>query len=56
MALTIAALTLSYGVVATLLAHFLAERLRASPRISGALTKLAGLGMVGFGFKLAISR
>lgn len=56
MALTIAALTLAYGVVATLLAHFLAERLRASPRISGALTKLAGLGMVGFGFKLAISR
>ena len=56
MALTIAALTFLYGLAATLLTHFLAERLRASPRLSGSLNKLAGVFLIAFGFKLAISR
>jgi leucine efflux protein len=56
MALTIAVLTFIYGLVATLLTHFLAERLRANPRISGALQKAAGVCLVGFGVKLAVSR
>jgi len=56
MALTIAALTFLYGLGATLLTHFLAERLRASPRISTSLQKLAGVFLIGFGVKLAISR
>lgn len=56
MALTIAALTFLYGLGATLLTHFLAERLRASPRISTTLQKLAGIFLIGFGVKLAISR
>jgi leucine efflux protein len=56
MALTIAALTFIYGLVATLLTHFLAERLRANPRISGALQKAAGVCLVAFGVKLAVSR
>ncbi|MEP6724062.1 MAG: LysE family transporter [Variovorax sp.] len=56
MALTIAVLTFLYGLAATLLTHFLAERLRANPRISAALGKLAGVFLIAFGVKLAISR
>jgi threonine/homoserine/homoserine lactone efflux protein len=56
MALTIAVLTFLYGLGATLLTHFLAERLRANPKISGALEKLAGIFLIGFGAKLALSR
>lgn len=56
MALTIATLTLGYGLVVVLLTYFLAERLRASPRLSQALGKFAGLCLLGFGLKLAISR
>jgi len=56
MAATIAALTFLYGLTSTLLTHFLAERVRANPVISRALEKVAGLFLVGFGIKLAISR
>jgi len=56
MAATIAALTFLYGLGATLLTHFLAERLRANPRISTTLEKLAGVFLIGFGVKLALSR
>jgi threonine/homoserine/homoserine lactone efflux protein len=56
MAVTIAALTFVYGLVAVLLTHFLAERVRASPAISRVLEKVAGLFLIGFGIKLAVSR
>ncbi len=56
MALTIAVLTFFYGLAATLLTHFLAERMRANPRISTTLEKLAGIFLIGFGVKLAVSR
>ena len=56
MAATIAGLTFLYGLAATLLAHFLAERVRASPVISRVLEKVAGLFLVGFGIKLALSK
>ncbi|MDR7378817.1 threonine/homoserine/homoserine lactone efflux protein [Rhodoferax ferrireducens] len=56
MALTIAALTFAYGLVATLLTHFLAERMRANPVVSRALNKLAGVFLIGFGVKLALSK
>jgi leucine efflux protein len=56
MALTIAALTFAYGLTVTLLTHFLAERMRANPAISSTLGKLAGLFLIGFGIKLAVSR
>lgn len=56
MAATIAALTFLYGLGVTLLTHHLAERLRASPRISGGLAKLGGLFLIGFGVKLALSK
>jgi len=56
MAATIAALTFLYGLVVTLLTHHLAERLRASPRIASGLEKLAGVFLIGFGIKLALSK
>ena len=56
MAATIAALTFLYGLVVVLLTHFLAERLRANPKISGGLQKLAGVFLIGFGVKLALTR
>ena len=56
MAATIAALTFLYGLGMTLLTHYLAERLRASPRIAGGLEKLAGVFLIGLGVKLALSK
>jgi threonine/homoserine/homoserine lactone efflux protein len=54
MAATIAALTLSYGLVVVLLAHYLAERVRASPLATVMLNKVAGVLLIGFGLKLAL--
>ena len=56
MAATIAALTFVYGLAAVFLTYFLAARLRANPRISSALEKAAGVFLIGFGLKLALSR
>jgi len=56
MAATIAVLTFLYGLVVVLLTHHLAERLRARPRIGRVLEKLAGLFLIGFGVKLALSK
>ena len=56
MAMTIAALTFAYGFIVVMLTHFLAERLRANPIISTALEKLAGVFLLGFGVKLALTR
>lgn len=56
MAATIAALTFLYGLVVVLLTHFLAERMRANPRIGRWLEKLAGVFLIGFGVKLALSK
>jgi len=56
MAATIAALTFAYGLVMTLLVHFLAERLRARPLIGRSLEKIAGVFLIGFGIKLALSK
>ncbi len=56
MAATIAVLTFGYGLAVTLLTHTLAERLRATPWISSALQKLAGLFLIGFGVRLALSK
>ena len=55
MALTIAVLTFAYGLTLALLTYFLAEQLRASPRITFALEKLAGALLIAFGVKLALS-
>jgi len=54
MAATIAALTLVYGLVVVLLAHHLAERVRANPLATVMLNKIAGALLMGFGLKLAL--
>ena len=54
MAATIAALTFVYGLVVVLLAHHLAERVRANPIIAVVLNKIAGALLIGFGLKLAL--
>ena len=56
MATTIAVITFLYGLTSVLLTHFLAERIRANPAISRVLEKVAGLFLIGFGIKLAVSR
>jgi threonine/homoserine/homoserine lactone efflux protein len=56
MAITVAVLTFLYGLGATLLTHFLAERVRANPRITQVLNKIAGVFLIGFGVKLALSK
>ena len=56
MAATIAALTFAYGLIAVLLTHFMAERLRANPLITRVLEKLAGVFLIGFGVKLALTK
>jgi leucine efflux protein len=56
MAATVAVLTFLYGLVVVLLTHFLAERLRASPVIGRILEKIAGVFLIGFGVKLALSK
>jgi threonine/homoserine/homoserine lactone efflux protein len=56
MALTIAVLTAAYGLTVVLLTHFLAEHMRARPVIGRALEKLAGVFLIGFGIRLALSK
>ena len=56
MAVTIAVLTFVYGLVAVLLTHHLAERMRSNPIIGRVLQKLAGVCLLAFGAKLAFSK
>jgi leucine efflux protein len=56
MAATIASLTFMYGLIVVLLTHHLAERMRANPAIGRVLEKVAGLFLLGFGIKLAMSK
>jgi leucine efflux protein len=56
MAATIAALTFVYGLIAVLISYFMAERIRSNPIITNVLQKLAGVFLIGFGVKLALSK
>ena len=56
MSATIITLTFLYGLIAVLLTHFMAERIRSNPRITSALQKLAGVFLIGFGVKLVLSK
>jgi leucine efflux protein len=56
MAAMIATLTFLYGFIVVMLTHHLAERMRANPVIGRMLEKLAGIFLLGFGIKLAISK
>lgn len=56
MAATIRSLDLRLWPDVVLLTHRLAERMRANPSIARVLEKLAGVFLIGFGIKLAISK
>ncbi|MEG2048273.1 MAG: LysE family transporter [Comamonas sp.] len=56
MAATVAALTALYSVVVVLLTARMAQRLRANPVVVRVLNKTAGVFLIGFGLKLAISK
>jgi leucine efflux protein len=56
MAATIAALTFVYGLIAVLISYFMAERIRSNPSMTNVLQKLAGVFLIGFGVKLALSK
>ena len=56
MAATIAGLTFIYGLAAVLLAWKLAARIRASSKLSMMLQKVAGMVLIAFGIRLALSR
>jgi threonine/homoserine/homoserine lactone efflux protein len=56
MAVTIAALTFLYCLTVIAITHFAAERMRASPRTSAWLNRLAGSMLLGFGVKLAAGK
>jgi threonine/homoserine/homoserine lactone efflux protein len=56
MAMTIATLTFLYGLGMALLTHHLAQRMRANPFVGRLLEKVAGLFLLGFGLKLALSK
>lgn len=53
---TIVSLTFLYGLIAVLLTHFMAEKIRSNPRMTSALQKFAGVFLVGFGVKLALGK
>ena len=54
MAITIAVLTFAYGLVVVLLAHHMAERVRANPLMRVMLNKVAGTLLMAFGLKLVL--
>ncbi len=56
MAVTIASLTFVYGLIVVLLTHHLAERMRTNPWVARILEKTAGVFLLGFGIKLALSK
>ncbi len=56
MAVTIAVLGFLYCFGVVLITHNMAERIRANPKMSAFLQKLAGMCLIGFGLKLAIGK
>ena len=56
MAIAIAVLGFLYCFGVVLITHTMAERIRANPKVSGLLQKLAGVCLIGFGLKLAVGK
>ena len=56
MAVTIAVLTFVYCASLSLLTHGLADRLRANPKVTQWLNRVAGGLLIGFGVKLVLSK
>ena len=54
MAITVAALTFLYGLVVVLITRYAAARIKASPRATSFLNKIAGTCLIGFGVKLGL--
>ena len=56
MAATIAVLGFVYCFGVVLITHTMAERIRANPKVSGFLQKVAGLCLIGFGLNFALGK
>jgi leucine efflux protein len=56
LSVTIFVLLFLYGIIAVFLTHYLAERIRANPRVTNVLQKIAGVFLIGFGVKLALGK
>ena len=56
MAVTMAVLGFLYCFGVVLITHTMAERIRANPKMSAFLQKLAGVCLIGFGLKLAAGK
>ena len=56
MAATIAVLGFVYCLAVVLITHYMAERIRANPRVTDVLQKIAGVFLIGFGVKLALGK
>jgi leucine efflux protein len=56
MAATIAVLGFVYCISVVLITHYMAERIRANPRMTDVLQKIAGFFLIGFGVKLALGK
>jgi threonine/homoserine/homoserine lactone efflux protein len=56
MAITIAILGFLYCFGVVVITHTMAERIRANPKVSGILQKVAGMFLIGFGLKLALGK
>jgi threonine/homoserine/homoserine lactone efflux protein len=56
MAATIAVLGFAYCLAVVLITHYMAERIRANPRVTDVLQKIAGVFLIGFGVKLALGK
>ncbi len=56
LSVTIFVLLFLYGVIAVLLTHYLAERIRANPQVTNVLQKVAGVFLIGFGVRLALGK
>ena len=54
--ITSGALMFLYGLTSVMLTHFLAHKFRANPLLGRVLEKIAGVCLIGFGIKLAISK
>ncbi len=56
MAVTIAVLGFMYCFGVVVITQTMAARIRANPKVSGLLQKIAGLFLIGFGLKLALGK
>jgi threonine/homoserine/homoserine lactone efflux protein len=45
-----------YCLSVVLITHYMAERIRANPRVTNVLQKVAGVFLIGFGVKLALGK